>query len=78
MASLLGTRLRVPRDVFGPHIHHTRQPKVGAHGGGRDAVLAGARFGDDPLLAPPPAEEPPPLYLRKGVWRTDATYAPFK
>ena len=44
-------------DVHGAHEHDARQAEERAGRGGRDAVLAGARFGDHPLLAEPPGQE---------------------
>ena len=37
--------------VLGAHVHDALEPEARAHGRGRDAVLAGARLGDDALLA---------------------------
>ena len=47
---------RLPAHVLGPHVDDALEPEPGADGRGRDAVLAGARLGDDPLLAEPPRE----------------------
>ena len=37
--------------VLGAHVDDALEPEQRARGGGRDAVLAGAGLGDDPLLA---------------------------
>ena len=37
--------------VLGAHVDDALEPEQRAGGGGRDAVLAGAGLGDDPLLA---------------------------
>ena len=47
----------LPLDVLRAHVHDARQPEQRARGGGRDAVLAGARLRDDPCLAEPPREQ---------------------
>ncbi len=43
--------------VFLAHVDRTIEPKQGADGGGGDAVLAGAGFGDDAALAHAAGEE---------------------
>ena len=47
----------LPLDVDRAHIDDALQPEPRAGGGGRDAVLAGARLGDDALLAHAPGEQ---------------------
>ena len=42
--------------VLGAHVDDALEPEPRAHGRGRDAVLAGARLRDDPVLAEPPGE----------------------
>ena len=42
--------------VFLAHVDHALEPKPRAHRRGRDAVLSGARLGDDALLAEPPGK----------------------
>ena len=44
-------------DVDGAHEHDARQPEQGAGRRRRDAVLAGAGLGDDPVLAEPPGQQ---------------------
>ncbi len=41
----------LPLDIDGAHEHDAFEPEAGAGGRGRDAMLAGAGFGDDALLA---------------------------
>ena len=40
----------LPLDIDLAHIDDALEAKAGAGGGGRDAVLAGAGLGDDPVL----------------------------
>ena len=47
----------LPADVLGAHVDDRVEPEAGADGGARDAVLAGARLGHDPLLAEPLGEQ---------------------
>ncbi len=47
---------RLPLDVGGAHVDLARQAEARAHGRDRDAVLAGARLGDDARLAHAPRE----------------------
>ena len=49
--------------VLGAHVDDALEPEAGADGGGRDAVLAGAGLGDDPLLAQPAREHAWPSAL---------------
>ena len=42
--------------VLGAHVDDALEPEARAHGGRRDAVLARAGLGDDPLLAEAPRE----------------------
>mmetsp|Transcript_18585 Transcript_18585/g.74182 ORF Transcript_18585/g.74182 Transcript_18585/m.74182 type:complete len:620 (+) Transcript_18585:561-2420(+) len=42
---------RLARAVDGAHVDDTFEPEESTYGGGRDAVLAGARLGDDARLA---------------------------
>ena len=42
---------RLPAHVLGAHVDDALEPEPRAHGRGRDAVLARARLGDDPVLA---------------------------
>ena len=42
---------RLPRHVFGTHVHDAFQTEMRGDGGGRNAVLARAGFGDDARLA---------------------------
>ena len=46
----------LPAHVLGAHVDDAFEPEAGADGRGRDAVLAGAGLGDDPLLAEPARE----------------------
>ena len=43
--------LRLALDVFAAHVDHAFEAEAGADGGGGDAMLAGAGFGDDARLA---------------------------
>src|SRR2546429_99644 len=45
---------RLPAHVFGAHVDDAVEPEPRADGRGRDAVLSGARLGDDPALPEPP------------------------
>ena len=47
---------RLAPHVLGAHVDDALEAEARADGRGRDAVLAGARLGDDPLLAEPPRE----------------------
>ena len=47
---------RLAPHVLAAHVDDALEPEVRADGRGRDAVLAGARLGDDPLLAEPPRD----------------------
>src|SRR6478672_6655484 len=47
---------RLPAYVFGAHVHDAVEAEPRADGRGRDAVLTGARLGDDPPLAEAPRE----------------------
>ncbi len=42
---------RLAADVFFAHVDDAVESEMGAGGGGRDAMLAGAGFGDHALLA---------------------------
>ena len=44
---------RLAAHVLGAHVDDALEPEARADGGRRDAVLAGARLGDDPVLAEP-------------------------
>ena len=48
---------RLPADVFLAHVDDAFEAEMGTGGGGGDAVLAGAGFGDHPLLAHPQREQ---------------------
>ena len=47
---------RLPPHVLAAHVDDALEPEARADGRGRDAVLAGAGLGDDPLLAEPPRD----------------------
>ena len=47
----------LPLDVDRAHVDDAVEAEARAGGGGRDAVLAGARLGDDALLAHAPGEQ---------------------
>ena len=47
----------LPAHVLGAHVDDALEPEARADGRGRNAVLAGARFGDDPSLAEPRREQ---------------------
>ena len=47
---------RLPAHVLGAHVDDALEPEPRADGRGRDAVLARAGLGDDPLLAEPARE----------------------
>ena len=47
---------RLAAHVLGAHVDDALEAEAGADGRGRDAVLAGAGLGDDPLLAEPRGE----------------------
>ena len=48
---------RLAADVFLAHVDDAIKTEVGTGGGGGDAMLAGAGFGDHALLAHPEREE---------------------
>ena len=62
---------RLADDIRRAHIHHARQPGARRHRRRRDAVLAGAGFGDDAPLAHPLREQNLPGgvvdFVRAGV-----------
>ena len=47
---------RLPAHVLGAHVDDALEPEPRAGGRRRDAVLSGARLGDDPPLPEPPRE----------------------
>src|SRR2546422_11687616 len=47
---------RLSAHVFSAHVDDAVEAEPRADGRGRDAVLSGARLGDDPALAEPPGE----------------------
>ena len=47
----------LPPHVFGAHVHHAFHAKQRADGRGGDAVLTGAGFGDDAMLAHAPGQQ---------------------
>ena len=55
-AHALDVRALAPH-VLGAHVHDALDAEARADGRDGDAVLAGSRLGDDPLLAEPPCEQ---------------------